>query len=959
MSEHSVTIAGTIARTIQTPYDASTTAAILVVSATFGSSGLAAETVSSVITESRPATPLRYTVDGQTYTWGMGQNQIMTGLVAGSERYDYADTVSRVELRRDDIAGFVEGNPCGVMVERLDDQGFLLSADYPSDGSGTGNCDMAELLASRTLNRGVLDLFSNVVPDAKNIERADFIFDHGMLAPLDSTGLSKAGHVVGEKRGNNPVKIAAILELDVFGQPSSYGPLVLVGGASCAETGTCYIESGAESTYAMFQNQFLSPQGFPTVTELSSERAAMALISAEDLGLAAGQVYFGFSLFADDVDSAVHVLTDPATFPDDTAFDNPVPGDDADVFGGLAGYLLGESLNIASGRVFLDSDADGFFGDADAGISDIALVIHADSDGNGLFDAAVDVALHSPIDSDLEGLFQLPGLVDGTYFVALDEQDAEIPTGLTLAPGTNPVPIVVGGDDVATGGADTGGADTGGADTGGADAGTLTEAISDTYTINQGETLTAPVLLNDTDAVGDGLTIVSVSDTPNATVEIVNDTLVYTPDFGFYGSETFRYTVQDAAGTASSGTVSVTVERFSDIDNDLINDFDQCALAAVDCSNLELETGIHGSGLGSLAWQSASADTLISGSAPMSVIVKPLNDADDQQAVPSGGAAAVEEVDFSQRFYFGVGAGASRLEPLSRNDALTVGDEFDTGIHVYGGYDLNRWLSAEVYFADLGAAGIDFLDNPVGEVDYQVYGINAVGYLLNSQSGLGVSSSSDNGLWRREGLSLYVKAGIGGLSNDSNVSFNQDYEIHANFGAGMEYGFSNGLALRADLTSYDTDAQYASISILKRFGSVSEPVERVQQPKAATAAPAPAAAPVPAPPVEPQLVMANQFAFDDASLSAETQATIDALIRDERDTNSILLIEGHTDWTGPEAYNQTLSERRADTVYNYLIEAGIEPSRLRVRGYGESQPISSNDTAAGRADNRRTEVFKR
>jgi len=373
------------------------------------------------------------------------------------------------------------------------------------------------------------------------------------------------------------------------------------------------------------------------------------------------------------------------------------------------------------------------------------------------------------------------------------------------------------------------------------------------------------------------------------------------------------------------------------------------------CSQCVVVTLLGGVGIVALA----SADTLISGSAPMSVIVKPLNDADDQQAVPSGGAAAVEEVDFSQRFYFGVGAGASRLEPLSRNDALTVGDEFDTGIHVYGGYDLNRWLSAEVYFADLGAAGIDFLDNPVGEVDYQVYGINAVGYLLNSQSGLGVSSSSDNGLWRREGLSLYVKAGIGGLSNDSNVSFNQDYEIHANFGAGMEYGFSNGLALRADLTSYDTDAQYASISILKRFGSVSEPVERVQQPKAATAAPAPAAAPVPAPPVEPQLVMANQFAFDDASLSAETQATIDALIRDERDTNSILLIEGHTDWTGPEAYNQTLSERRADTVYNYLIEAGIEPSRLRVRGYGESQPISSNDTAAGRADNRRTEVFKR
>ncbi len=593
-------------------------AACVAVCLSIGGSAYAADEVTSVLTESRPATPLRYSVGEQTYTWGMGDNVIMTGVIAGGERFDYSDSVTRVELRRDDIVGVASGNPCGVMVERLDDQGLLLAADYPSDGSG--NCDMAELLASRIFNRGVLDLFSNVAPDAKNIERADFLFDHGVLAPLDSDALAQAGHVIGEKRGNNAVKIAAVLELDVFGQPASYGPLVLIGGSACPGTGICYAAAGDALSYALFQNEFLSPQGYPTVTELSDERDTMAFISAEALGLDAGQLYYGFSLFADDVDSSVHILTDPTTFPDDTGFDSFVAGDGADVYGGLAGYFLGDSLNVASGRVFLDNDADGFFGESDAGISDIGIVIHADSDNNGVFDPLVDEALHESINSDLAGVFQLPGLADGNYFVALDEQDVDIPAGLVIADDANTVAVVIGANDVSNinfafangaggglGGTDAGGTDAGGTDAGGTDAdGTnaATVAVSDTYAINQGETLIAAVLDNDTDASGRGLTLVSVSETPNASTEVVGETVVYTPDFGFYGAETFRYTIEDADGTASSGTVTVNVERFSDIDTDLINDFDQCAETGVDCDSLGLETGVHGSGLGSLAWQS-------------------------------------------------------------------------------------------------------------------------------------------------------------------------------------------------------------------------------------------------------------------------------------------------------------------------------------------------------------------
>ena len=65
-------------------------------------------------------------------------------------------------------------------------------------------------------------------------------------------------------------------------------------------------------------------------------------------------------------------------------------------------------------------------------------------------------------------------------------------------------------------------------------------------------------------------------------------------------------------------------------------------------------------------------------------------------------------------------------------------------------------------------------------------------------------------------------------------------------------------------------------------------------------------------------------------------------------------VEGHSDSTGPADYNQQLSQRRADAVVDMLVnQYGIAARRLEPRGYGESQPVASNDTAAGRAENRR------
>ena len=70
-----------------------------------------------------------------------------------------------------------------------------------------------------------------------------------------------------------------------------------------------------------------------------------------------------------------------------------------------------------------------------------------------------------------------------------------------------------------------------------------------------------------------------------------------------------------------------------------------------------------------------------------------------------------------------------------------------------------------------------------------------------------------------------------------------------------------------------------------------------------------------------------------------------------------LEIKGHTDNVGSESYNQKLSEERANSVKTYLISKGIEGSKITSSGFGLSKPIASNDTADGRAKNRRVEFI--
>jgi outer membrane protein OmpA-like peptidoglycan-associated protein len=70
-----------------------------------------------------------------------------------------------------------------------------------------------------------------------------------------------------------------------------------------------------------------------------------------------------------------------------------------------------------------------------------------------------------------------------------------------------------------------------------------------------------------------------------------------------------------------------------------------------------------------------------------------------------------------------------------------------------------------------------------------------------------------------------------------------------------------------------------------------------------------------------------------------------------------ITIEGYTDNVGSDAYNRELSQRRADSVRDFLVQSGISADRITARGLGEEYPVASNDTQAGRQQNRRVQII--
>lgn len=99
------------------------------------------------------------------------------------------------------------------------------------------------------------------------------------------------------------------------------------------------------------------------------------------------------------------------------------------------------------------------------------------------------------------------------------------------------------------------------------------------------------------------------------------------------------------------------------------------------------------------------------------------------------------------------------------------------------------------------------------------------------------------------------------------------------------------------------------------------------------------------------------FDTDSSALRSASRNTLNELAANfAQYPDNLIIVEGHTDSTGSDAYNQRLSEARAASVADYLIDRGVRAGAITVYGYGELRPKSTNDTAEGRQLNRRVEI---
>lgn len=149
----------------------------------------------------------------------------------------------------------------------------------------------------------------------------------------------------------------------------------------------------------------------------------------------------------------------------------------------------------------------------------------------------------------------------------------------------------------------------------------------------------------------------------------------------------------------------------------------------------------------------------------------------------------------------------------------------------------------------------------------------------------------------------------------------------------------------------DGDVKYITAGLGLQYSF--KPEEAPPPPPAPVAKPAP-----PAPPAKRKLVLRGvNFDFDKSNIRADARPVLDEAVRVLKEEGGIAVIaEGHTDSKGTDTYNQALSVRRANAVREYLVKGGVAASRIKVEGLGESRPVASNETADGRAQNRRVEL---
>lgn len=218
-------------------------------------------------------------------------------------------------------------------------------------------------------------------------------------------------------------------------------------------------------------------------------------------------------------------------------------------------------------------------------------------------------------------------------------------------------------------------------------------------------------------------------------------------------------------------------------------------------------------------------------------------------------------------------------------------------------------------------------------------------------------------MFSREKLRPFLLMGVGYAHNklDYAVAGGSKDSLMANVGAGVQYAFTESIGLQADLRSVWSEAEAGAdsktiantvlnIGAIFRFGSpapvaiaVAEPAPQpvLAAPVAETPAPV-VAAPVCKPVLETITIQSEAlFDFDKYAIKGKNNQVLDEVAAKikEHDDIEFILVTGHTDKIGSDAYNQKLSERRADAVKKYLASHGIKDVRIKSVGKGETEPV--------------------
>lgn len=334
-------------------------------------------------------------------------------------------------------------------------------------------------------------------------------------------------------------------------------------------------------------------------------------------------------------------------------------------------------------------------------------------------------------------------------------------------------------------------------------------------------------------------------------------------------------------------------------------------------------------------------------------------------------------------YYFGgIGVGQARARIDDKRIAETLGggglttnsvghDERHSAYKVFGGYQFNRNWGVELGYFHLGRFGFAATTTPAGTLDgeFRVQGasLGLVGTLPFTDKFSGLA---------RLGVQ-YARTRASMVGTGAVVVANprpSDREANAKIGLGLQYAFSPGFMMRAEVERFRVSdavgnhpqvAMY-SVSAVFPFGRAEAPARRAAvmpwtEPPVAQAPPPVVAEPAPMPKAVPPMVVAappplrrvsyeaeSFFAFDRSDVQPAGRQALDSFIDQLRGSSyETIKVQGYADRLGSTAHNQTLSLARADAVKSYLVQRGLDGSKISTVGRSESSPVTLPDACKG------------